>query len=126
MSLETFFGGFTVLGIRCVASFPVNGNEAMMFLKMLGVWVESAKTLRTCKSAKGMGVIAGCSEFTEPPQLTALYFISCDGTQDQFTASGTILIPITAEHQPCAEAMVIELAARAAAEAGRKGLQLIS
>lgn len=126
MSMETFFGGFTRLGKDCVACFPVQGNEAMDFLKMLGVYDKACPALRQCKKARGLGVIAGCSDFTAGPHLTVYYFIQCDGTGDLFTAGGVVLIPVNPDHDPCADAALAQMAEQAAAEAEQKGLTLFS
>ena len=126
MSLETFFGGFTRLGSNCVACFPVTGKESMEFLKMLGVLDEARPAMRQCRKAKGLGVIAGCSDFIAGPRMTIFYFIQCDGTKSIFTARGVVLIPVNSEHNNCADAALAQLAEQVAAEASKKGLQLFS
>jgi hypothetical protein len=126
MSLEKFFDGFVSMGNHCVASFPVTGAEAFNLLKMLDVWNSAVPTLRMCKKEKGVGVVAGCSDFQDPPYMTVFYCITCDGTGEKLRARGVVLVPKNPNHELCANNALMELSEMVALEAAKKGLKLIS
>lgn len=120
------FAGFKAVGNNCVASFPIAGNDAMTILKYLGVWQEHRPILSKCRKQKGCGIVAGCAEFEAEPQMTVYYFLECNGTEDAFKARGLLLVPKNNEHQPCADAALIQLAELSVTEATRRGIELIS
>ena len=95
-------------------------------LKMIGVWNDHCQTLSQCKKIKGVGILAGCSDFIAPPCLTVFYFVKADGREGRLKAQGVVMVPIDSEHMPCAEAALVQLATEAALDATQKGLSLIS